>query len=95
MLSRFSHVRLFARLWTAGCQAFLVHVILQARIPEWVALPSSRGSSDPGIEPVSPASPALQAVSLLLSHRGSSTTFQALREILFVTYINSHNDSLR
>ena len=32
-----------------------VHGILQARILEWVAISSSRGSSDPGIEPGSPA----------------------------------------
>ena len=37
------------------------HEILQARILEWVAVPSSRGSSQPGIEP---RSHALQAVSL-------------------------------
>ena len=34
---------------------FSVHGILQARILEWVAISSSRGSSDPGIEPRSPA----------------------------------------
>ena len=39
-----------------------VHGILQARIQEWVAIPSSRGSSNLGIEPWSPA---LQADSLL------------------------------
>ena len=33
-----------------------VHRILQARILAWVAMPSSRGSSCPGIEPTSPAS---------------------------------------
>ena len=38
--------------------------ILQARILEWVAMPSSRGSSDPGIKPLSPASPVLQVDSL-------------------------------
>ena len=38
-----------------------VHGILQARILEWVAMPSSRGSSQPGIEP---RSPTLQADSL-------------------------------
>jgi len=37
------------------------HGILQARILEWVAIPFSRGSSQPGIEP---GSPALQADSL-------------------------------
>jgi len=35
--------------------------ILQARILEWVAMPSSRDLPDPGIEP---RSPALQADSL-------------------------------
>ena len=32
-----------------------VHGIFQARILEWVAISFSRGSSDPGIEPRSPA----------------------------------------
>ena len=36
-----------------------VHGILQARIQEWVAMPSSRGSSNPGINPTSLKSPAL------------------------------------
>ena len=40
--------------------------ILQARILDWVAIPSSRGSS-PGIEP---GPPALQADSLPVSHQG-------------------------
>ena len=35
--------------------------IFQARILEWVAMSSSRGSSDPGIRFESPASPALAA----------------------------------
>ena len=49
-----------------------VHGILQARILEWVAMPSSRDLPDPGIEPESPAVPALQADSLPLSLQGSS-----------------------
>ena len=36
-----------------------VRGILQPRILEWVAMPSSRGSPDPGIEPASLMSPAL------------------------------------
>ena len=40
-----SHVRLFATLWTVAHQALLSMGILQARILEWVAMPSSRGSS--------------------------------------------------
>ena len=45
-----------------------LHGILQARILEWVAISFSKGSSQPGIESVSPA---LQADSLPLSHLGS------------------------
>ena len=37
----------------------LAHGTLQARMLEWVAVPSSGGSSDSGIKP---ASPALQAI---------------------------------
>ena len=48
-----------------------VHGILQARILESVAMPSSRGSPYPGIEPASTATPALQAGSLPQSHWGS------------------------
>ena len=44
-----------------GSPGSSVHAILQARILEWVAIPFSRGSSDPGIEP---GFPALQADSL-------------------------------
>ena len=40
LLSRFSRVRPFATPWT-------VHGILQARTMEWVAIPFSRGSSQP------------------------------------------------
>ena len=46
MLSRFSRVQLFATLCSPpGCS---VHGILQARILESVAMPSSRESSQPG-----------------------------------------------
>ena len=38
---------------------FSVHGILQAKMLEWVAMPSSRGSSNPGIESMSLMYPAL------------------------------------
>ena len=41
VLCRFSHIWLFATLWT-NTPASSVHEILQARILEWVAMPSSR-----------------------------------------------------
>ena len=50
---------------------FSVHGILQARIPEWVAMPSSRNLPNPGIEHAPPEAPALQANSLPLSQPGS------------------------
>ena len=39
-----------------------VHGILQARILKWVAMPSSRGFSYPGVKPESLMSPALAGV---------------------------------
>ena len=60
--------------------------ILQARVLEWVAMPPIGDFPDPGIEPVSPAAPVLQADSLLLNHWGSlSSTY---REAIST---NSHN----
>ena len=47
VLSRFSCVWLYATLLTASPPGSSVHGILQARILEWVAMPSSRGSSQP------------------------------------------------
>ena len=62
-----SCVRLFATPWTVACQAALSKGILQARILEWVAICSSRGSFQPGIEPTSPT---LQVDSLLSESPG-------------------------
>ena len=52
VLSHFSHVQHFAALWTTAHQAL-------ARTLEWVAVPSSRGSSWPGVKPASLTSPIL------------------------------------
>ena len=54
-----SHVRLFAPLGTIALQAPLSMGILQARILEWVVMPSSRDPRDPRLKPVSLMSPAL------------------------------------
>ena len=59
MVVRAQSLLTFATLCTVARQAPLsVHGILQARILEWVAMPSSRESS-PGIEAVSLKSPPL------------------------------------
>ena len=42
-----SRVQLFAIPWTVACQAPLSMGLLQVSILEWVAMPSSRGSSQP------------------------------------------------
>ena len=52
MLSHFSRVRLCV---TPGSS---VHGISQARLLEWVAVPSFRDLPDPGMEPASLVSPA-------------------------------------
>ena len=46
LLSCFSHVQLCATVWTAAHQAPR-SMILQAKVREWVAMPSSRGSTWP------------------------------------------------
>ena len=60
-----------------------VHGILQARILEWVAIPFSTGSSQPGIEP---RAPALQADSLPSEPPGKPrrwrSAFQTMSRIL-------------
>ena len=59
MLNPFSRIRLFVILWTIAPQAPLSMGILQAKIPEWAAMPSSRVLPDPGTELTSLMSPAI------------------------------------
>ena len=54
-LGCFSHIQLLVDLMDCSPPDSSVHGILQARILEWVATPSSRGSSWPSISQVSPA----------------------------------------
>ena len=51
-------------------QGSALHGNIQARILEWVVMPSSRGSSLPRYWNQSPEAPALQADSLLVNHQG-------------------------
>ena len=59
MLSRFSRVQLFETLWTIACQASLSTEF--SRQEPWSGLlcPPPGDLPDPGIEPMSPKSPAL------------------------------------
>ena len=58
VLSRFSRIRLCDPV-DHSLPGSSVHGILQARTLEWIAMPSSRGSSDSGTEPASLTSPVL------------------------------------
>ena len=59
-------------LWPVDCSppSSPVHGILQARVLKWIAMLVG-DLPNPGINPTSPASTALQMDSLLLSHQGS------------------------
>ena len=58
MLSCFSPVQLFGTLWTVALQAPLCG-IFQARILEWVAMPTPGDLSNPGIQLVVLMTPTL------------------------------------
>ena len=82
MLRGFSHVRLFVTLdWSLV--GFSVHGILQTRILEWVAMPSSRGSSQLWDRTRMSCIFWLKADSLPLSHQGSPSSYRIEKEIKF------------
>ena len=62
------HMQLFVMLWTVASQAPLSMGLSQQEYWSGLPIPTPGDLPDPGIEPVSPEAPALQAVSLLLSH---------------------------
>ena len=66
-----SRVWLFATLWTVTCQAPLSMGFSRQEYWSGLPFPPEEDFSNPGIEPSSPVSPALQADSLLRSHRES------------------------
>ena len=67
---------------------FPVHAIFQARILEWVAIPSSGDLPDPGIEPESYALPARQADSLPVEPLGNwqigGEKIEAVKNFIFL-----------
>ena len=71
MLSRFSHVPVFATPWTVVRQAPLSMRFSSQKYWSGLPCPSPGNLPDPGIEPVSPSAPTLQADSLPLRHQGS------------------------
>ena len=81
------HVRLFLTSWTVALPGSSVHGISQARILEWVAISSSRASSDPGIEPLSPASSALAGGFLTTEPPGKPHGNEASVDIRFISFL--------
>ena len=67
-----SHVWLFSTLWTVAHQSLLSMGSLQARTLDWIAIPSSRGSSQPRDQTHVSCSPALAGGFFTLHHLGSS-----------------------
>ena len=82
-LSCFSRVQLFATLGTAACQAPLPMGLLLARMPEWVAVPSSRGSSRPR------DGTHVSYMSSTEMHTGASLVAQTVKLYLRSTWVRS------
>ena len=64
-------VRLFVTPWTVACQAPLSVGLPRQKYWSGLPVPPPGDFPDPGIKPLSPMSPALQADSLPLCHLGS------------------------
>ena len=71
VLSHFSCVQFCDTLWTIACQAPLSIGFSRQEYCSGLSCRTTGDLPDPGIKRDSPASPALQADSLPLSHRGS------------------------
>ena len=66
-----SHVQLFVTLWTLAHKLPLSMGFSRQEYWSGLPFPSPGDLPDPGIEPMTPVSPAVQADSLLLGHWGS------------------------
>ena len=67
-----SHVQLFAIPWTAACQAPLSMGFSRQEYWNGLQFSSPGNLPDPGIEPMSPASPALAGRFFTTEHTGAS-----------------------
>ena len=85
VLSHFSQVWLLATPWTVAHQAPLSMEILQARILEWVAISSSKGSSQPQDQTHVLTSPALAGKFFT-----TSTSWEAQTEDPSIQFLCQH-----
>ena len=74
----FSRVWLFASLWTVAHQAPLSMGLSKQKYWSGLPFPPPGDLPNPGIKPISPVSPALQADSLPRRHLGSPSTWLLL-----------------
>ena len=81
VLSHFSCVQLLETLWTAVRQAPLSVDFSRQEYWSGLPCPPPRDFPDPGIEPMPPAAPALQADALPLSHWGTHTNISRIRKV--------------
>ena len=87
MLSRFSHVQLFATLWTVACQAPLSMGLSRQEYWSGLPCPPPRDLSDLGIEPMS-----LMSLALAGRFFTTSATWEAQNSINSIQYkYNSQN----
>ena len=88
LLSHFSHVQLFATPWTVAHQASLSMGILQARILEWVAMPSSNEDQFSSVQSLSRvqlfATPwiAARQASLSITNSQSSLRLTSIKSVM-------------
>ena len=86
MFSLFTHVWLFVTLWAVTLWASLSMGFSQQECWSGLPCPPLRDLPHPEIEPTSPACPALQVDSLLLSHWGSPQKMDYSISILLLDY---------
>ena len=91
VLSHFSRVWRFATPWAVARQAPLSMWILQARILEWVAIPPSRGSSQPrDWTQVSQC----RRILYCLSHQGSILSREDSYKVMICSMISTYKNIL-
>ena len=86
VLSRFSHVQLFAAPWAVALQASLSMGLARQEYRSGIPYPPPGDLPDPGIKPS--VSPASQADSLLVSHGGSLCVSMCMCMCVY-TYISN------
>ena len=86
MLSHFNHVRFFVTPWTVACQAPLSMGFSRQEYWSGLPCPTPGDLPDPGIKPVSLASPALAGGFFTTEPPGKHHALQSLSRVqLFVT----------